>query len=296
MNELLAQPLAFRVLIDEAMKRVRRHFGAIYPAVAIPLALLVGPYTKEVASVFGSSTPPSPAELLSRLGDIALWVALWTVLLVLSTSALQAAVMDALAGREVNMRRSWLLILSPKALATLFLVTLAYAVSILFCVLPVIYVVALLSLVIPAMVDENRYGFAAMRRSARLARWNSRLKFSENPAVKVLGLFFVGWLLSVAVSTVAQLPLMVAQAIVTVRGVVAGEAPDAQTLSTKMMWFQVSSAVLTSLATTAIQLYTSFGLGLIFLDVRRRREGEDLEAALDALGAPGGSRPEAEPA
>ena len=35
-------PMPFLMLLDEAMRRTRRYFGAIFPAVGIPLALLAG--------------------------------------------------------------------------------------------------------------------------------------------------------------------------------------------------------------------------------------------------------------
>ena len=152
--------------------------------------------------------------------------------------------------------------------------------------LPMLYVVVLVSFVIPVVVEERRFGTAALKRSVALSRYNARLKFFENPPVKILALFLVGWLLSYAVNTLVQLPIMVAQQILLVREIVGGQAPDPQALFSEMMWFQVPSAVLTSLATTAITLYTSFGLGLLFHDIRRRREGVDLTEALDALGAP----------
>jgi hypothetical protein len=37
-----AEPIPFRLLLDEAMKLTRRHFGAMFLPVAVPLALLAG--------------------------------------------------------------------------------------------------------------------------------------------------------------------------------------------------------------------------------------------------------------
>ena len=37
-----AEPIPFRVLLDEAMKLTRRHFARMYLPVAIPIALLAG--------------------------------------------------------------------------------------------------------------------------------------------------------------------------------------------------------------------------------------------------------------
>ncbi len=60
---------------------------------------------------------------------------------------------------------------------------------------------------------------------------------------------------------------------------------------TPLLWLQVPAQVLGSMSRVAVSLYVSFAIVLLFLDVRRRREGGDLEAALDALS--GGGRQEA---
>ncbi len=60
-----------------------------------------------------------------------------------------------------------------------------------------------------------------------------------------------------------------------------------------LLWLQVPGAVLGSLAEVAVTLYLSFGLTLLYFDLRRRKEGDDLEAAVAALearaGVPAGS-------
>jgi len=292
------QPLPFRVLIDEAMKEWRRHFKTIYPSVALPLAIVVGPltvgYTERLGKLMGTSAAPSFGEFVSLFGSFGIWLAAVTVVNLVATSALQAATLDAVAGREVSMTRSWLFALRPRVLGTVLLNGILVLMSLLFCFIPAIYVGPLLSLTMPVMRIEGTFGLAALKRSAALARYNRRLGFTENPLVKILALFLVVGLLSYAINMVIQLPIAVVQQIVIMRDVVEGQTPDPQALMSKMVWFQAPAAVLGSLTNTTIQLYMGCALGLLFLDIRRRREGTDLEEALDAMGAP--ALAEAEPA
>ncbi len=50
-----------------------------------------------------------------------------------------------------------------------------------------------------------------------------------------------------------------------------------------MIWLQVPSNALGMAARVTVSLYLSFALGMLFLDLRRRREGADLEAAIAEL-------------
>ena len=56
-------------------------------------------------------------------------------------------------------------------------------------------------------------------------------------------------------------------------------------------WLQLPGALVGGMAQTAVALYISFGVALLYTDLRRRSEGSDLEAAIDALApaAPGTS-------
>lgn len=63
-----------------------------------------------------------------------------------------------------------------------------------------------------------------------------------------------------------------------------GADPNALLYDARWLWFQVPATLLGSLAQSAVVLYLSFGMALLYFDVRRRREGDDLEAALDELG------------
>ena len=48
------------------------------------------------------------------------------------------------------------------------------------------------------------------------------------------------------------------------------------------LWMQVPSSMLSQLVSTAVSIYSSFGIVLLYLDVVRRKEGKDLASAIDA--------------
>jgi hypothetical protein len=58
---------------------------------------------------------------------------------------------------------------------------------------------------------------------------------------------------------------------------------DPQGVMARWIWFQVPAQFLSSLVRTAIYLYTAFGIGLLFNDVRGRKEGVDLRSEIDVL-------------
>jgi hypothetical protein len=49
------------------------------------------------------------------------------------------------------------------------------------------------------------------------------------------------------------------------------------------MWLNVPAQMLGALANAAVNLYVCFATVLLFFDLRRRREGEDIEAELNAV-------------
>ncbi len=280
--------LPFRFLLDEAVREARRHFRRIFPAVAIPLALLSAglPLAQLVfyrtLSAAGEA-PLSPLALAQGFGLFVGFIVVWLAAYMLGYGALLFAVVDAVAGREVGMRRAWRSMLRPKILGTLVLSALATGLGFLLCVLPGLYLMLLFSLVLPVMVEEGVYGTRALRRSAELLRYNPRRQLDADPRLKVFLIFFVGVLLGYVVNLVVQLPFIVIQQAMMLRDVAAGTRADPAAMMAGTMWLQVPSQMLGMLTGTAIQLYVCFGLCLLFFDVKRRKEGLDLEAAVARL-------------
>ena len=285
---ILARPLPLRVLIDEAIRQLRRNFSSLFPGVAIPLAFLSVPLTFvyfkrfSTLSSFSSGNPAMP-DVLVAMGGIGLAFAGLMAAHYAAWGACILATMDAASGRPIDMTKSWLWVLRPRVIGTILLTMLCVLAGSLFCLVPGIYVAFLLSFVAPVMAEEGRYGVAALKRSAELLHFNMRLGLGDNPIVKAFLLAMVAWILASAVNMLVQMPFALAQQILLIRRASEGEAPDPAALLEGMAWFQLPGAALGSLTSAALYLYINLGLALLFLDVRRRREGADLDAALQEL-------------
>jgi uncharacterized membrane protein len=282
------ETLPFRVLLDEAVRHARRHFRRIYPAVAIPLALAsAGLPLAQLLFLRHMPSPgqvePNPTAMIQGFGLFMGVMLIWLGVYTLAYGALLAAVVDAVAGREVSMGRAWRLMLRPRVLATLALAGLVVGLGFLFCLLPGLYLALLLSLVLPVMVEEGVFGTRALGRSAALTSYNPRRQLDADPRLKVFLIFFVGALLGYVVNMVVQLPFLVLQQVMMFRDVAAGNRPDPVALMARLAWLQVPSQVLGMLVNVAIQLYVGFGLCLLFFDVKQRKEGLDLEHAVARL-------------
>ena len=285
----IGEPLAFRVLLDEAIRRARPRFMRIYPAVAIPCALVQCSFPIAQAvwfrNAFSRTSPrvPNPAWMIGFFGAFAAVFLLFLSVYALGNAALMTSAVDAVADREISMGRAWRFVVRPRVLWTMFLSGVAATLGMLFCILPGIYLGLVLSLTLPVMADEALFGTAALKRSNELARYNPGRSWGSDPRLRVFLILFVGALLSMAVNTVVQLPIMIAQQLFMMRRIMGGQHPDPAAMMSMMAWFQVPSGFLTGLVSTAVNLYTSFGIALLFFDVKARKEGLDLEEAISRL-------------
>jgi len=282
-----AQPLPLRLLLDEAVRQSRRHFGRIYPAVAIPLALTGGLMPLSQLLFLRHMSPgsgePSAADMIQGFAAFWLVLGIWMVVYGAGYAVLLVGAVDAIAQRAVSMRRAWLLVLRPRVFGTLVLSTLAIGVGFMFCVLPGVYFGLLFCLTVPVMVDEGLLGTRAMGRSAELTRYNPQGGLDADPRLKAFVILFVGTLLGYVISTLVQLPMAVVQQVMMFREIAGGRPPDPVATMARLTWLQVPSQMIAMLTNTAIHLYVSFGLALLYVDVKRRREGVDLEAAIAQL-------------
>jgi hypothetical protein len=130
------------------------------------------------------------------------------------------------------------------------------------------------------MAAEGLRTRAAMGRSWRLVRYNPHKRFINNTATKVFVLYFVAGLIAWLVGLVVQLPLTAMMGVAAARDIAAGQTGGAT--SSAALWAQVPAQMIGQLVATAVKIYTSFGLVLLYLDVVRRKEGKDLASAIDA--------------
>jgi hypothetical protein len=294
----LDHPLPLRLLLDEAMRQVRRHFRTIYLPVAIPLALFSSlmPFTQSLwMGGLSAARDPTP-EMLAGLAVFVLVALLFFLFYILANGAMVVGAVEALAGREVSMSRAWKTLLRPKVFGTLVLTWVFTVAGFACCLLPGVFLMLRYAFVVPVMVEEGRFGWSALGRSVELTRHNPRNQLGTDPRVHVFLILFVGFLIAYAAAFVVQTPLIFVQQLLIMRAVAEGRRMDPAELMASMTWIQVPAQVLGTLAQTAVQLYVSFALGRLFFDVRRRREGGDLEAAVLALERRAGlAPPEPEP-
>jgi hypothetical protein len=282
--------LPFRQMLDEAVRQARRHFRRIYLAVAIPMALAAGLVPLAQAAFFRTALSSAGGGRVTNMPQVALGVGLFAAAMItlvvvsaLSYGAMFVAATDALSGREVSMARAWRTMLRARIFGTVVLVGAAVGVGSVFCLLPGLYLGLLFAFTVPVMVEEARFGTAAMRRSSELARYNPHRHFDADPRLHVFLTLVVGAMLGYAISFAVQLPVMVLQQFIVMRDVAGGQRPDPAQLMVRMTWLQVPAQMIGMFTQCAVYLYICFGLALLFFDVRRRKEGLDLEEAVAGL-------------
>lgn len=294
---LLAEPMPFRVILDESMVRVRRHWRAAYLPVAVPMAIGAGlmPLAQALLIQPAAMGRMTPGELLPRFALFFVVILLFLATYVLAHTALLAAATDAVAGRELHMGRAWRFAMHPRTVLTLFLSWLVTVGGLLCCILPGIYVILVLSILVPVMREEGLAWGAALKRTADLQGYNPHGNLANSPKVQVAVILLVGGLISYVVSFLAQFPFIAAQWVLMFRNVASGERPDPEAMMAGLVWLQVPAGIMGALAQVAVQLYVCFGLALHYADVRNRKEGGDLEAAIASLGPGTGPGSRAEP-
>lgn len=280
---VVGQPMPLRLLLDRAVAVARRDFRAIYPSVAIPLALINGCFPLVQGLLMGpamAGRTPDPSRVFVMVAGIFVAVGLLMVALLFGQGALYIAAVDAAAGRPVSMARAWRMVARPSVWATLLLSGVAFFAGLACCIVPGIYVGLLFSLVVPVMVEDGLRGTEALTRSAALIRYNPQGDLAADPRGKAFLIAFVGTLMGYALTFLLQLPFVVAQQVYIMRLAAGGRAVDPAAMMAAMTWFQVPSSMLGSLGQTAVQLYIGVGLALLHIDVRGRKEGIDLEAGV----------------
>ncbi|HSS79468.1 MAG TPA: hypothetical protein VLV54_22295 [Thermoanaerobaculia bacterium] len=276
-------PMPILLLLDEGLRLTRAHIRAIFPAVALPVAVistLAG--IVQAIDLQGGIKGRTPSPFMFWTPQVLIASGLMVLLSVVAYLAGQVAALDALAGRPLNMVRAWRFALRPSAWGTLLLSLLVILISFLFCVLPLFVVAPLLAFAIPVMVEEGRFGLRAFSRSAELALFNPSRRLAEHPIVKVLLLMVVSTLISYLAGLLVALPFQLPMFIDLLRKGLAGDQ-DVTSVVARWVWLQIPAQFLSSLTTTAIYIYTAFGMALLYADVRGRKEGIDLRPEIEAL-------------
>ncbi len=289
MNELDLIP--FRTLLDHVVVPARRHVRTTLLPVAVPLAMVTLTMALVQIQWTQALTTADPEDMETVFTSSILLMAVilvGSVVMGLAFSALTVAAMDAVSGRQVRMVRAWLFVLRPTVLLTLVAVGIVDGLSIMMCFLPAFYVIPLLSFTVPAMVDEGRVGLDAMQRSIELFRFNPTGRFTHSPWVQTGLLLAVGVVFNYALNMTVQLPFAIAQQILLLRQSLS-QTLTPESLSA-IFWLQLPASILGALVSALAWLYSTFGICLLFRELRRRKEAGDLVEAVDQLtAAPAGS-------
>jgi hypothetical protein len=279
----------FRVLLDDAVRLVRLHFRTLFLPIALPVALLSAA-VPALQGIWMRTAMHDPEALGNSIPLMVAFVAAMFLLVVaylLGYTAMMAGAVDAAAGREVSVARGLRFAVRPRVLVTLIGAWLAIVVGMVFCCLPGIYLALLLSILVPVMVEEGQWGIGAMGRSMALVAHNPARDLGSDPRVQAFIIVVAGTLLSYGLSLIVQVPFIVAQQVVVLRSVGEGRPTDPRVMMDTLIWLQAPGQFTGTLAQMAAQLFLAFALALFYFDLRRRKEGEDLQAAIDRIaGAP----------
>ena len=280
--------LSFRLLIDHVVTLVKQNFRRLYLKVAAPLALsglAVGLLQVWWAGVAGGmeEAETNVSEFFGAFGLFLLAMIVVVAIQFVVYQSLMVAALGAVAGRDTGLLDGLRTIGRPRILLQLILVTVAIGFSFLACFFPAIYVVPALTYVLPAMVEEDRRGLDAWKRSFDLVHFHPTGKWLHHPLLQTGMLLFVGFLISSAITMVVQWPFLIVQQILMLREAASGVLTDPSSLMAASAWLQVPAQLLSALATAVAWLYWTFGVALLYREIRRRREGWDLDAAIRGL-------------
>ncbi len=276
--------LSFRLLIDRVLEPARRHFKRVFLPIALPLAATgVLATLLQVGWLKALMGGGDLSQVLPMIGGIFLLVVAILAVYGLGFGALVVASLDAVAGRGVEMGQAWRFALKPKVFGTLIVTALFTLLSLVMCLLPVLYVAPVLIFTLPVMVEEDRYGWAAIRRSAELAHYNPTGRWTDSAWLQILLLLLIGLVINYVVNLTVQMPFVLAQQLMIFRDAAAGQVTDPATLMAGAVWLQAPAQVLSAFATAATWLYWTFGISLLYREIRRRKEGDDLKRAIDEL-------------
>lgn len=278
----LPVPLPFPLLLDEAVRQVRRALPTLYLPFALATAVL-GALAAAIQMLLrpsaGAAADPMQAMAAGCMTSlVALPLAFLSM--ILSAAMGQAAVQFLLTGRAA-LGSALRFALRPGVVATELLVGLCVLVSALACLVPVLFVGPMLGLVIPAMAAEGVLGTGALSRSAQLTRYNPAGTLLASPRLKVLATFAVSFAISLLIGSLIEVPVLALQGGTIVRRLAAGQNVQQAMVS----WSQVPLRAAGAFLSTPVELFLSFALALLFFDLRARREGDDLSRAIAALSA-----------
>lgn len=197
--------------------------------------------------------------------------------------AISIVAVDLLQGRPISfwggLRKSF----EPKVFLTLALTLILLFFSFVLCMVPSLFVAPLLFVVVPVMICEGRYGVDALQRSYQLVRFNATGRWSDSGFLQASGLLFVGWGISTSIGLVVQLPFMIFQQYYLWNETLSGRQVEVFQLTEELAWVQLPVQIINLFAQMVGWFYWAVGAMVLYLELRRRSEGQDLEAAIPRI-------------
>jgi hypothetical protein len=271
------------LLVDEAARLTLLHLGTVYrpfaPVIVLTTALMVAGqqlYLNGLATMTVESAACGTVVLALTV------MLLGYGALIVTYVAMGAAAVDAAAGRPVSVSESWRFAKRPAAVGTLIFAGICIFASAMACLVPVLYVGPILSLVIPVMLVEGRFGTAALSRSVELVRYNPSGGAAGSGVLRALLLMVAWWLVASLFAIPAQLPFRIGQMFLMFRDLAGSDVPVFNQTSLGYVTLELGAAVVGGAASALSSLFVSLGTALFYFDCRRRREGDDLAAEIDA--------------
>ena len=256
------RPLEFGEILDTAFSVLRRNVWTFVVVSLIPSVIGAAALGLLVASVTGSSasrsgSQPTSDEVNALIGGVFVTVLVAAITSQLATAALYKAVVDtyidgaAKAGDALRFALRRL----PSLLWISLLYVLGIALGFVLFVVPAVFLYVAWSLAIPALMSEDARGWKALRRSRRLVkgRWG-----------RAFGLFAVTLAIGLTFGEIVSLLV----------GLLIDKSGSGTTQD------GISTFASTLIASTLTGPLTAAVTAVLYIDLRVRKEGLDIQLLL----------------
>ncbi|HEX6312945.1 MAG TPA: hypothetical protein VF152_15130 [Acidimicrobiia bacterium] len=272
-DALELRPLRVGEILDAGIKITTKRFGALAKLVAvvtIPIQVVSGFVTLSTASddAFSTSTDASgdlDSEIWTQLAGNLVVTLLGLLATLIALAACTRIVAGAYFGEGADWRDS--LRYAGRRLPSLlwlgFLYGLMVTLGTLGCILPGIWLAVAYAVSIPALLIEDARGASALRRSFRLVRGRWWPTF---------GVFLLGMLLINIVQATLSLPLI---------GLLLAGSGDPN-----VVVFVAASTITGTIGSVLTTPFLVAMLVVVYVDLRVRKEGLDLQLLAQRVGAP----------
>ncbi|MEM9293366.1 MAG: hypothetical protein AAGD01_16905 [Acidobacteriota bacterium] len=280
-DPLLRGPQPFLMLVDRAVVECRRWFHRLYWPAGLTIGLAQVGIAGSQLYTFGGMTEPGDQAVFGSC--VALLAILSFGLLAIGVYSVQWTLCtDALSGAEPRWGSAIRFVLRPIHVLTFLVSALAITVGLVMCFVPGMVLGALLIVLVPTLRVEGS-GIGAISRSARLVGSGPDGRIAMGPIAQGFLLLVLSSALNYAVAGVFQLPAALLQQYILLEQALESAGGG---LSPQLLLLQLPASFLTGMAQALVYYYIGMAVSLFYFDLRCRREGQDLERALDELEVP----------